>query len=127
MNVTQAPREVVLVGHCLPDASFLSISVSRALPGARITRANDDAAVEKAIESGALLLVNRKLEPGYSATDGNEYIRMLRAKFPQARLMLVSNLADAQSQAVADGALPGFGKDELGSPRLAEVLSAAFE
>ena len=35
--------------------------------------------------------------------------------------------ADAQAAAVANGALPGFGKREIGSPRVLEILKAALE
>ena len=36
--------------------------------------------------------------------------------------MLVSNLEDAQAQAVAAGAQPGFGKAALQKPRTIELL-----
>jgi hypothetical protein len=40
--------------------------------------------------------------------------------------MLVSNYADAQQAAVAAGALPGFGKREIGTPKVKELLRSAL-
>jgi hypothetical protein len=41
-------------------------------------------------------------------------------------MMLVSNYADAQADAVKAGALPGFGKRELGSPKVVQLLKEAL-
>lgn len=117
--------EVALVGHCVPDSSYLTITIQKAIPGAKVMRATDDASVEQAIGEGALLLVNRKMEPGYADSNGNEYIRRLVKKHPGVRLMLISNYADAQAQADKDGALPGFGKKQLNKPETAEKLRNA--
>jgi two-component system chemotaxis response regulator CheY len=60
-----------------------------------------------------LILVNRVFDR--SGDEGLAFIQELLAD-PQLRqvpLMLVSNYADAQAQAVAAGAQPGFGKDAL--------------
>ena len=116
---------VALVGHCIPDSSYLTITIHKAIPGAKIMRATDDASVDQAIRDGALLLINRQMEPGYSVSDGNEYIRRLRKSHPGARLMLISNFEFAQAQAVSDGALPGFGKDHLSQPSTLEKLREA--
>ena len=40
--------------------------------------------------------------------------------------MLVSNYADAQKQAVAAGARPGFGKAELNSSKAVDAIAAAL-
>lgn len=121
------PVHVALVGHCVPDSSYLTITVQKAIPGAKVTRVNDDAGVERAIREGALLLVNRRMEPGYSASDGNDYIRRLMKKHEGVRAMLISNFAQSQAQAVADGALPGFGKDHLSAPDTLEKLREAVQ
>ena len=55
-----------------------------------------------------------------------DLIKRLRAAHPSVKLMLVSNYPDAQADAVANGALPGFGKRELGSPRVAELIREAL-
>jgi hypothetical protein len=118
---------VGLVGHCSPDASFLTMAIRRASAEVEVIRLHDDQAVLDEAYRGTLLLVNRAMEPGYRASNGVEYIQYLRAEVDQARLMLVSNFAEAQAQAVASGALPGFGKDNLmsadTSKRLREAMS----
>jgi hypothetical protein len=62
-----------------------------------------------------------------------DFIRQLTQRQPQVMVpvMLVSNYEDAQREAVAAGAQPGFGKAALGQPqtlaRLKEVLGGAAE
>lgn len=124
---------ILLVGHCRPDTSHLTLSVRKALPNAIIKPITDQHELDKALANhpadapAPLLLINRALEPGFSADSGLDLIRDLHAAHPQLRLMLVSNYPDAQAQALRLGALPGFGKNDLGSPRLAEVLHHALK
>jgi hypothetical protein len=40
--------------------------------------------------------------------------------------MLVSNFADAQSQAIALGAAPGFGKNDLGTNKAIDAVRHAL-
>jgi two-component system chemotaxis response regulator CheY len=88
-----------------------------------------DEAIE-ALESGrfSLVLVNRINDE--DGSPGLDLIRFIRSNpsTSTAQVMLVSNHAEAQAEAVTLGALPGFGKDELGGakppPRLAEALVA---
>jgi hypothetical protein len=40
--------------------------------------------------------------------------------------MLVSNYAEAQAAALAAGAAPGFGKREIGTPKVKELLRSAL-
>lgn len=124
---------LLLVGHCRPDTSYLTLSLRKALPQAVVKSITDQQELDKAIATHPadapppLLLINRTLEPGFSADSGLDLIRDLHAAHPQLRLMLVSNYPDAQAQAVRLGALHGFGKNDLGSPRLAEVLHDALK
>ncbi|HEY7090898.1 MAG TPA: hypothetical protein VH518_22570 [Tepidisphaeraceae bacterium] len=119
---------VGLVGHCGPDASYLRLAVARAIQGATVIPVDDDRELNKAITEGVdLLLLNRQLDWGFQTTEGVELIRQLRAKHQQLKLMLISNYEESQAAAVAAGALPGFGKRELGSPRVGELLRAAVE
>jgi len=73
-----------------------------------------------------LLLLNRELDYGFTDRRGVDMIRRLRPQHPQLRFMLVSNYADAQQSAIAAGAMPGFGKREIGSPRVSQVLREAL-
>ena len=120
------PR-VGLVGHCSPDASFLTMAVRRAIPDAEVVRLQDDQAVAFEAARGTLLLVNRAMEPGYRAGNGVDYIRLVRTELPDAKLMLISNFAEAQAEAVASGALPGFGKDSLMTLESSERLRSALK
>ncbi len=120
-------KKVVLVGHCGPDSSYLRMAVSKAIAGATVLMADDDATLGKLVGGGVdLLLFNRQLEFGFSKETGVELIRELRPKFPELKMMLVSNFPEAQQEAIREGALPGFGKREIGSARVADVLKAAF-
>jgi ActR/RegA family two-component response regulator len=115
-----------LVGHCGPDAYMLRSAVKYAVPGADVKMLNDDESVLGAIEAGAtLLLVNRVLDGGFEGSEGVELIRAFKASHPDVRTMLISNYADAQASAQAAGALEGFGKSEIGSARMKQLLAEA--
>jgi DNA-binding NarL/FixJ family response regulator len=121
------PKKVVLIGHCGPDSSYLRITVQKALGDAVVSMADDEQDLQKALESGVdLLLINRTLDYGFKQEGGAELIAHLRAENPKLRAMLVSNYPEAQAEAVAAGAIPGFGKRELGSPRVAQLLRDAL-
>ena len=55
-----------------------------------------------------------------------DVIKYLSGNYPTLKMILVSNYSDAQSAAVAAGALPGFGKRELGSQRVVNLLKEAL-
>ena len=121
------PKKVVLVGHCGPDSSYLRMSVQRAVQDVAISMADDDRDLAKLIAAGIdLLLVNRTLDYGFTAEGGAELIKHLRSEHPNLRAMLVSNYPEAQAEAIAAGALPGFGKRELSSPRVVQILREAL-
>ena len=116
-------QRVVLVGHCGPDSSYLRISVANALPGAKVFGVDDAAELERTIKTGAdLLLVNRLLDFGFEETEGVTLIRNLRSRHPEMKAMLVSNYPEAQNAALAAGAVGAFGKRELGTPRVTQLL-----
>jgi two-component system, chemotaxis family, chemotaxis protein CheY len=86
-----------------------------------------DARAELAKGGIRLVLVNRLLDRDGSS--GLDFIAELKrdAALAAVPVMLVSNYHDAQRQAVALGALPGFGKAGLGDTtnleRLRQVLA----
>ena len=122
------PKKIALVGHCGPDSSYLRIAVSRAERDVQVLSIDDDSDLKRALDEGVdLLLLNRQLDYGFDEREGVGLIRKLRAKYPAVKTMLVSNYPDAQAAAVADGALPGFGKREIGTPRVAELLRDALK
>ena len=120
-------KKVVLIGHCGPDSSYLRLAVSRARRDAQVVVVEDQQEMEQAIQRGVdLLLLNRVLDYGFDQTDGAVVIRKLRAAHPELKMMLVSNYADAQADAVAAGALPGFGKRDIGTDRVTNLIREAL-
>ncbi len=120
-------KKVALVGHCGPDSSYLRMSVRRADAEIDVLMVDDESDLKRAISEGVeLLLLNRELSYGFQDSFGVDLIKRLRPLHPDVKMMLVSNYPDAQSDAVRAGALPGFGKRELGSARVAQVVREAL-
>jgi ActR/RegA family two-component response regulator len=120
-------KQVVLLGHCGPDSSYLRLAVSRAQRDARVSIIEDEQELTQAIADGVdLVLLNRVLDWGFEDEDGAELIRKLRAKHPELKMILVSNYADAQAAAVEAGALPGFGKRDIGTDRVTNLIRDAL-
>lgn len=121
-------KTIVLVGHCGPDRSYLRGSILSVDRSARIVSADDPAELNYHLANGAdLLLLNRELGYDFDGIAGVDLIAQLRQTHPQVRTMLVSNYPEAQSAAVNAGALPGFGKRELGSARVKELIRHALD
>jgi DNA-binding NarL/FixJ family response regulator len=121
-------KKIALVGHCGPDSSYLRMTVAKAGRDIKVTSADDDAELKQLLDDGVdLLLLNRELDYGFDEREGVALIRKLRTAYPNVKTMLVSNYPDAQQAAVQAGALPGFGKRELSSPRVLELIRAALE
>jgi two-component system, chemotaxis family, chemotaxis protein CheY len=126
-NNTNGSKKVLLVGHCGPDSSYLKAAIRNADKSATVLMADDSTELHRALEGGVdLVLFNRELGYGFDVPDGASVIKQLRAAQPDLRMILVSNYPDAQQQAVVAGAMPGFGKRELGSPRVTELLRSAL-
>jgi DNA-binding NarL/FixJ family response regulator len=121
-------RKVLLVGHCGLDSRYLQLAVRQASGGAVVEAAEDQEALLAKLAAGHidLVLMNRELGYGFAPDGGVEMIRLLRGRFANLRMMLVSNYAEAQQAAIAAGALPGFGKREIGTARVRQMLRAAL-
>ena len=121
------PKRVALIGHCGPDSSYLRLAVTRAQKDVKVVMADDAEELQRVIDEGVdLLLFNRVLDYGFSEDEGVAVMRGLRAKHPELKMMLVSNYPESQAEAVAAGALPGFGKREIGTPRVTELIREAL-
>ena len=121
------PKRIALIGHCGPDGSYLRMAVSRAERDIAVVVIDGEEELQQAIDDGVdLLLINRKLDYGFDESEGVAVIRKLRAEHPELRMMLVSNYPEAQAAAQAAGALPGFGKRDIGSPRATELIRDAL-
>jgi hypothetical protein len=121
------PKKVALVGHCGPDSSYLRMVVAKASRDIQVLAADDENELKQLLDRGVdLLLLNRQLDFGFDETEGVALIRRLHGKHPNVKLMLVSNYPDAQAAAVKAGALPGFGKREMSTPRVPELIRQAL-
>jgi hypothetical protein len=121
------PKTVALIGHCGPDSSYLRSAIAKAMKGVQILSADDDEELSAVLgEKVDLLLFNRELGHGFSQPEGVQCIARLRVAHPSLRMMLDSNYPDAQAAAEGVGALPGFGKREIGTPRVTELLRGAL-
>ena len=122
------PKIVVDCGNCAPDFSSIR-QLIEANFDAQVLQTHgpeDTLQVLRQRADVALVTVNRKLDRDY--TDGIEVIRQIKAdpQLSEVAVMLVTNYQEHQQAAVAEGALPGFGKLSLRDPatqqRLQEVL-----
>jgi two-component system, chemotaxis family, chemotaxis protein CheY len=118
---------VALVGHCGPDAYALRSALRSLFPKGEIAMVNGEGALTAEIARADLLLVNRLLDGQFQQESGAEVIRALAARPPDQRpsLMLISNFPEAQAEAQAAGAMPGFGKRQMYSAEARERILAA--
>ncbi len=121
-------KKVVLVGHCGPDSSYLRIAVAKAGRDVKVLSADDSDGLKRLLDEGVdLLLFNRQLDFGFDEHEGVALIHNLRLKYPKLKTMLVSNYPEAQDAAVRAGALPGFGKREMSTPRVPALIRSALD
>ncbi|MDY7107292.1 MAG: hypothetical protein SYC29_01520 [Planctomycetota bacterium] len=124
-------RQIVLVGHCGPDAYRLKAAVNRAVPEAEIITVDDEQRLDEYRTADHLWLVNRILDGRFATDSGIKLIRQTRVDseplaLPEPPAMiLISDLPEAQAEAIAAGARPGFGKTEVFEDRTAEILREA--
>lgn len=121
-----AHLRVLSVGQCGYDHARITGLLKRALQ-AEVVRAKSHREALSALDQGGidLVLVNRIGDS--DGAPGLDLIRQIRGRgdLAQVPVMLVSNHEDAQAQAVALGAVPGFGKAELNSERATSRLRQA--
>jgi len=120
------PR-VLNVGQCSYDHGSIARQLKKSFD-AEVVGASSFPEAVAALRGGEydLILVNRVNDR--DGSPGLDLIRTVKADPALAGVpvMLVSNYPEAQQQAEALGALPGFGKAELGSARSLERLSAVL-
>jgi len=120
-------KKVVLIGHCGPDSSYLRMAVGNVDKSIRVSSADDPVTLQRALDGGAdLLLLNRELPYEFDDQLGVDVIRKFASKYPGIKMMLVSNHPDAQQSAERAGAVPGFGKKEIGTARVPRVIRSAL-
>lgn len=119
--------KVLSVGQCRPDHAAISHFLSSNFDAEVVAAALPaDAQIALSSQEISLVLINRKLDADYS--DGMEILRSIKANQETADIpvMLISNFAEWQEKAVAEGATYGFGKAELGSPETANRVRYAL-
>lgn len=119
--------KILSVGQCSYDSGNLSRFARDVLGAEMVSSAtHDDALTKLAGQAYDLVLVNRVGDR--DGRPGLDLIRELKADPATSGVpvMLVSNYADAQEAAVEAGALPGFGKAEVGKPDVVSRVKAAL-
>lgn len=110
-------KSVLAIGNCSYDHGKLRAAICEHFDAEVHAASHADEALSLLGEqSFDLVLVNRVLEVDRSS--GIDLIRRIKGdpQLGDPPVMLVSNFADAQEQAVEAGAKPGFGKKALSSP-----------
>ncbi len=118
-------KRVLSVGNCAFDHASIRRMIETSFDAVLIDAHNEEDAFAAMLNGQIdLVLVNRKLSRGRS--DGIEIIRRLKktTELSSIPVMLITNYAEYQEQAVEAGAEWGFGKGELGSPETLERLNA---
>jgi CheY-like chemotaxis protein len=117
-------KKLLDVGNCVPDHSAIRGLVTGNFD-ADVLQAHgpEDALDMLRKEPVDLVLINRKLDRDY--TDGIEILKRIKADSTLAKtpVMLITNYAEHQQAAVAEGAEYGFGKLELQEPATIEKLA----
>src|SRR5438552_10025899 len=112
------PKKVLSLGQCAADDYAIRYFLQSDF-GAEVSMADTipEALARLRAEQFDLVLVNRVLDA--TGASGLGFISQLKedAALADVPVMLISNYPDAQQQAVARGALPGFGKNGLGDAR----------
>ncbi len=106
---------------------MLKTAVGRALPEATIVSVNDVDALGEYRTADSLLLVNRELDGRFDTQSGIDLISEIAQQTDGPVAMLISNLEDAQGQAVAAGTKRGFGKSQLYDKLTTDILCGAMQ
>ncbi len=116
-------KRVLDIGNCAPDHAAIRRMIESHFT-ATVEQAHeaDEALARLRAEPFDLVLVNRKLDVDYS--DGLAIIQQIKADpmLCEVPVMLITNYPEHQQQAIASGAIPGFGKLALQSSATVERL-----
>ncbi len=117
-------RKVLDVGQCNADNSRISDLLERHFDVEIHRSHSHDEAIKSALDTPFdLILINRILDA--DGEPGMDVLASLKTKPSTAEMpvMIVSNYQETQDEAVARGAVPGFGKSELDSQETVAKLS----
>jgi CheY-like chemotaxis protein len=116
-------KAVLTIGNCRYDHGRLANLLGKHFDAQVIYARHADDAWEKLRgQRFDLVLVNRVLHR--NGQPGLDVIRRMKAEpeLSSTPVMLLSNYPDYQQQAIAVGAVPGFGKEKFDDPDLIEDL-----
>lgn len=114
------PKRVLSIGNCSYDHSTLSAALAKNFQ-VEMHAADTAADATEAVKHGPfdLIVVNRLFDS--NGESGIELIKQLKETV-KAPMMLITNYPEYQQEAVAVGAVPGFGKGQVGKPALIEIV-----
>ncbi len=121
-----AAKRILSIGQCAADNFSIGSLVEDHFSDIAVDSVHTAAQAMKTLRATAydLVLVNRLLD--YDGTRGLEIIRQIKADEALSAIpvMLVSNHADAQHEALDAGAVRGFGKANLGPAAVEKIRDA---
>jgi two-component system chemotaxis response regulator CheY len=118
---------ILSVGQCGFDHGLLSRFFAKQFRAQVVGADTKDEALEQLrLGPFALVLVNRVAD--LDGAPGVDLIRAMKSEpaLADVPVMLVSDYPDAQAEAVAAGALPGFGKRQLNDPKMIEAIGSSL-
>ncbi len=118
-------KRVLDVGNCNPDHAAITQFFTKHFD-VEMGRAKLPADTMQQLHAKPydLVVINRKLDEDYS--DGLEIIKLIKADpvTKEVPVMLITNYAEHQNAAIAEGAVYGFGKLEYNEPKTLERVQA---
>lgn len=114
-------KQVLSIGNCSYDFSTISAALEKNFSVEM--HAVDDAAAAVQVtktQKFDLIVVNRLFD--LNQDSGIDLIKKLRDAQVQSPMMLISNYPEYQQEAVAAGAVAGFGKQNVGKPEMLEAV-----
>jgi DNA-binding response OmpR family regulator len=119
-------KSILDVGQCGYDGPRLTRLLETKV-GVQVDSADtlDEAAEKLSANDYDLILVNREL--AVDGSSGLDLLRWLKEQGNDTPAMLVSDLPEAQAQAVELGALKGFGKSHLDSASTVRLIKHAIK
>jgi hypothetical protein len=119
--------KIALVGHCGVDGPRIEAQIQSIVDAADVCSCNDADALNRVCDEGVdLLLFNRELGFGFDDGQGVDLMADVHESHPDVKMMLISDYPDAQAAARKVGALPGFGKADLGTSKVEKALRDAL-
>lgn len=119
-------KTVLDIGNCNADHSFIKVMLQTNFQAQLIRAHRLEDALECLQQNEIdLIMINRLLD-----VDGSEGMNVFRelkeSEFGKIPAMLITNYQDHQNAAVAEGAVPGFGKASLSSVETVNVIKDAL-